>query len=541
MIGDLMDYDELVKQHIKELRKTPLKWFRDTLDLRHEGDIEEKVLCCLLMIATYFGTISHVLLTGESSSGKTSLLDACRGLIPEEDYLYLLGATESSVKNAEELLSTINFLIFTEFDAVKSGQDESLEFLMRMLSSEDSGGDFLKCEQYGNDWKPVRKKLVPKSLFTTYAKGTHNIGNENLNRLWIIEPEQSETKTRDVIGRRILQDEFEGIKQKKQYGFRAEVFIWNYINGKAHLSKDPFKKREVYEEVEVTKKNVMGNEVTEKVRQLKETIEYKIKIPYRSTLLYMFRDASETRATRDIKRFVSLIEIITKLHIAMDSDCRAILQTDNYDPVNQGSIIWYLAEPQDFILACELSWLTIQQNMRNLTDADIKLYQTLIEMEIKAEEDSTILYDEKEWGFTPKEICDEAEVSYEYGRKRIWNLAKYGLVIRSSHPKNSGKRTYYWSSQASSDSIADWWIYQDLVERDCKDFMKRHEIEKNFEKYYSIYNNPDEMPVNRLSNEHERVEKLATLRAERVKSIESQESIEHRRQQEFLFGYKRNA
>ena len=530
------DIKKIHQKIVDEINEKPLKWFRDTLDLEHEGDIENKVLCFLLMLATYFDVISQVLLTGESSSGKSSLLNACRNMLPRDDYLYLIGATESSIRNAEDMLDDVRFLIFTEFDAVKSGQDNSLDFILRMLSADDSGGDFLKSEQVGKDWKPTKVRLKPKSYFSTYAKGTHGIGNENLNRLWIIEPEQSEDKTKSVISNRILLDEFQDEIMSKEYKLRSEVFVYEFLKKKFQTNQ--FVTKEVFGDVKVKDKDQFGREVEKTIRCVVSVDETKILIPYRSTLLYMFKEAKETRATRDIKRFLTLISIITKLHVCLNPDSRAFIETDNFDPAHKGKIKWFISEPQDFILACELSWLTIQQNMRNLTEADINLYQTLIEMEIEREQDNKILDEDKEEGFTPKEISQRAGISYEYARKRIYNLAKYGLLKAGTFHKNSSKRTYTWVSEITNDTISDWWIYEDLIETDCKQVFERYNINKGFEKYYTIYNNPDERPVNKFSKNHERLETLSTLRTERIKKVRENISWETKQKLEFYTQHK---
>lgn len=470
----LEEREKRKKKYIDEIKEKPVYWIRKTLDLAHVGDVSEKITVTLLVIATYMKKISHVLLSGESSSGKTNLLNACLKFIEREDYLHLIGATDAGLRNAEELIDSKKALVFTEFDATKPDKDDSLAFMLRMLSASDDGGDYLKSVQVGGNWTAGSVRVKSKSVFTTFAKGTHLIGEENLNRMWILEPKQDQTQVKRVLNESVFQHDLRKWKTKAEFEFRTGIFREAFLPLIIERIKD------------VLTYNQKDKGKVEKV------IEKRVVIPFENELGFMFRDVSETRAARDIDRFKTLIRIITLLHVSVDHTSRKYILTDNLDYDKYGEIMWYIAEPQDWSLACELSWITTRENILEITKTDIDIYKNMVEMCY----DLAIKGDDWGKGVTVREVAQHSGIHYEYCRKRIKNLAAKFLIVPGNNSKNTEKRTYYWSPNEEFKAFDGWQNNIINIINSTQRFVNEQNIKKEFEieKIYSIFERSEEIP-----------------------------------------------
>jgi len=463
-ISNDLDFDAIKEEQKQLIEQKPLLFFRKALDLVHSGDIQVKVLLSVLIVAAVMGKVVHVLISGASSSGKSHLLESVLKLIDRDDYLKLIGATEASLRNADQILESVKLLVFTEFDATKPGKDESLDFMLRMLSASDSGGDYLKCQKEGKDWDVVASTIEPISVITTYAKGVQGIGNENLNRMFVIEVEQSQEQVKNIIDI-LCADDLEKIIKNRKFDFIASLFKGYLYSIKNFCTDIPIK----------SKNKIIGYS------------ERKVIIPFKKIIRYMFRNVEQTRASRDLERFLEVIKCIALIHKSIDLHSRAQLFSPNYRKNDSGAIAFVIAEPADFDLACQLAWTITNQNLNEITDTDIKIYNALARMQENSNDLCFV-------GFSPRDISKKTKINYEYCRKRILNLARIGLVKPGISKKNKN-RTYTWICSDEPFMFEDYTQYYIDVVNETEEFFKNYKIDKILSDTYSIFLELDEMKV----------------------------------------------
>jgi hypothetical protein len=368
----------------------PIQWLKKTLDLNHEGDTNSKITLALLIVGIYLNQNCQVLIKGDASSGKTHMLNSCINLMRKKNYQLIIGATGSSLKYLDKLYGEdIMLLALKELDGL-SKEDSLATQLIKMMSSDDEGGVYLQCEKVGGDWFPIEMNIKERSFITTYAK-TEIVDYEANTRMIVLDVEQTSNHTKDVLDNITFQN-------PKKEDWKKKLFLKRCI---------------AWQQTIIPKLEISN---------------VKVWLTCLDTLKEMFDKDSEARVIRDAKKFKNMLEIITILHHAIDNSSRESFIENN--------ITYICSQPQDFVLACDLNWETIQRNTQNITLTHEKLLGALDKI---LNEESLPLDDY--FGIKTEYICEKAGVKKGTGQRQLKVLWGMGLV-EEGRISDKGNRIY---------------------------------------------------------------------------------------------------
>jgi len=180
----------------------------------------------------------------------------------------------------------------------------------------------------------------------------------------------------------------------------------------------------------------------------------------------MFTQTNNPRILRDAQRFRQLIEIIVLIHASLNGSRQ--VYTNN-------SQSYYIAEPQDFVLACELAWDTIEGNVINMTPAKKNILSSLWKLWNQSH---------KIEGIKPKEICIHADKSKAYGKRLLKELNSDGFI--EAVKISIDNRVYTWKPNEKIPQSTEWTRFLNDIEKTTKIFFRQHGIQAPLQEIYHI-------------------------------------------------------
>lgn len=420
---------------LKDCKENPIGWLKKTFDLEHEGDSEIQILVGLLMIGSYMGEISHVMVHGSSGSGKTHLLNTCFNLMNPKDYLKIISTTGAALKRSEVIFKDTLVLYMQELDGI-SKEDAMANLILKMMSGDDSGGVILDCESVGKSYVVSKKHIEAKTIFIPYAKVFTE--NEQDTRVWTLECSQEYEHNKKVISDRVFGDLISNKNNKKK--FNNKMKAW---------------RQKIIPEIKKTKLEVI--------------------IPYRKILAEMILANNITpRITRDSKRYKHLIEIITRLHFALDHKSRKIFK--------KKKINYIIANEIDFRLAGEVAWNIIFEKITEISKTQKILIEALRNLEESHKEGGVdwedVTGDKQEKGFTPTKICKKVKGDKKYNRKLLRKLYFDGIIIAGKTSKDG--RILRYSSNPDEYKDISWIDYEKKIKKCMEDFLQKLDKVKKY-------------------------------------------------------------
>ncbi len=417
--------------------RRPIKYLYDSLELVHVGDLGPKTLFVVQCQGTYLGHTFQDLFQGPSGTGKTHVIEKGLVFMLSEDYEVIAGATGPSLKRfLDEKGETMKLLWLKETGGI--AEDDAIgALIIRLISSDDKGGKFLYCGREGDNWS-VEQLVLPEKLSFVTSNAGEGVNHQNLTRMWAIECESGKDHNNAVVRQAALQEIDILEKRATEFDFRARA--WR---------QEMLPKFGVF----------VG----------------KVRIPYLRALQTLFV-AKASPISRHATKFRTLIEIITKLHAALDPACRVCVELEG--------IKYWIAEPCDYVLACEIAWAIISGTVHHLSATDqvlLKNLQDLIQAEIESEVlggqqtldnvESDPKYEGE--GFSPLKICG-TDVDSDYGRKRLKKLLQYGYVAAGKVAKNGSILKYVLDPNYDA-SLSGMWrdALRDVITQG-KAFLQQH-------------------------------------------------------------------
>src|SRR4030042_4349679 len=350
------------------------------------------------------------------------------------DYDSLGATTGNGLKRklSSKSANALKLLWLKEADGI-SKDDTVAALIVRLISSDDKGAKVLCCAREGEegDENGLIEFVIPEISFLTMNAGGQ-INEQNESRMWLVECDSGTTQNNRVVKESEFLDKFKKIANKNMFELRARAWQQCIIPLLIGFEGDVF-------------------------------------VPYLEELSKLFV-AKATPIARHAKKFLKLIEIITKMHAAIDPDSRTFIEKDG--------IKYSVAEPCDYNLTCEIAWKSISGTIHHLTRSDMILLENLQALTDEAQKEeiknvndgnkrqSTLNVDGEKGikrnldGFTSKDICSYGEgVELKYGRKCLRKLLDYGYVTPGKSSKDS-KRVYTYLPVVNRD------VTQDEIWRD---------------------------------------------------------------------------
>lgn len=303
---------------------------KKTLDFEIVGEEQNKVLMFILLSGAYFDLPSIILIIGESSGGKTFIVDKVIKIFPDIDFFKITGASDRAIHHRE----------WREYMLVISEVQRSIEMIESLKDFGDDGIHYIVSERdptTGN-WITIEINIGRISIVATTVK--EDINSELMNRAWRLEP--------DI--------KLEHMKKVVDHGFgRTEDMITNIKN----------------EEIEKRGINVIQNSIP----FIKKEYNYdKIEIPYirvlESIIDYRFK-----RIMRDKDKLINLIKRITAWNYRIRE----------YYEFNNKKIL--LSHPNDLITAMKYGHAIFRYVSRNLTPEKEIIIDTILDMPANKEKD----------------------------------------------------------------------------------------------------------------------------------------------------------
>ena len=301
------------------------EFVKKTLDFEIVGEEQNKVLMFILLSGAYFDLPSIILIVGESSGGKTFIVDKVIKTFPDIDFFKITGASDRAIHHRE----------WREYMLVISEVQRSIEMIESLKDFGDDGIHYIVSERDGitGNWITVEINIGRISIVATTTK--EDINNELMNRAWRLEPDIKLEHMRKVV----------------DHGFeRTEDMITNIQN----------------EEKEKLGINIIQNSIP----FLKKEYNYdKIEIPYirvlESLIDYRFR-----KIMRDKDKLINLIKRITAWNYRIRE----------YYEFNNKKIL--LSHPNDLITAMKYGHDIFRYVSRNLTPEKETIIKTILDMTI---------------------------------------------------------------------------------------------------------------------------------------------------------------
>lgn len=441
----------------EDVFEKPLHHLKDTLDLAHVGDMRQKMLILLLIFGTYFGDTFQAILQGPAGTGKSHLVSTALKLMQRADYEEIAGATGPSLKRfLNEKGDILKLLVLKETGGI--AQDDAIgALIIRLMSSDDKGGRFLACVREGDDYGIMDFNLPEHLSFITMNAG-EQVNEQNESRMWVIECESGTKHNNRVVKESIFQDKFAAIEKESKFDLRVKAWQQAIIPLLTSFVGD-------------------------------------VIVPFNAALEKLFV-AKASPIARHAKKFLKLIEVITKIHAALDPETRACIEKD-------GTKYW-VAESRDYQLACEVAWRIISGTIHHLKPLERVLIENLRGLADEAQKEIPVNIDKGKWqttldaskndqsknnfdGFTPQQICAYGDgVDLEYGRKRLRDLLKYGYITAAKTSKNGRVFKYL--------PVVDQDITREEVWRDSllditmqtQKYLKEHDFNHDILPSYSI-------------------------------------------------------
>jgi hypothetical protein len=328
--------DDQKKEIPKELREKVNKFLNseekfkvvnDVLEFDIVGEDNNKQLLFILLLGAYFNMHQITLLIGESSGGKTYIVEKVIELFPNEDVFTITGASAKAIHYREW---NERILFFNEvqrnYEIIESLKDFGDQGIKYIVTIKDTNGNLTTRE--------ITIGLM--SIVATTTK--ENINNELMNRAWRLEPDLSKEQSKKIV--------------KETFGKVA--------NGFEALRKEREKKEK-------------QNLIKIAFQIVKEEYNFdRVDIPYINVLNDILNYDFE-KIRRDKDKLIYLIKIIT----AYNFKIREFYEFNNYRIL--------LAHPNDLIVAMEYGHEIFRYISRNLTPEKVKITDTILNMTSKKE------------------------------------------------------------------------------------------------------------------------------------------------------------
>ncbi len=459
---ELLSEDECNKLLVG-FHEKPIVWLKNNLKLVHEGNEKNGIYATLFWIGIYFGIVSQIMLVGEASSGKSDLMNRIIAYMKEDDFYRIGYSTGACLRDLGTIANNKKALVFSEKESTNK-EDPQSELMLKLFSGDDKESFALIRERDDNgNFITVEKKILSKPYITTYAKT--DIDSEKSTRLLVIEVNQGFEQTKSVIRKRVLIPEDIIIAKENLFLKKTQAF-------------------------------------KQKIIPMFDSNSCNVIIPFVEKLNELFSGDYLPHAIRDINRFKEIIKTSTLFHKSINQNGRAIKE--------EKEIKWYIAEPQDFVIACELGYDIIKGNIKGLKpqqedmlnavkelygvekEDDTKKTRT-IQQTLSIKSDENKIEESKETeikGITPKEILNYCGIKSNkngYGHKQLRNLYyQYGLIepVDSIETKRGIRIKSYKPTGNSNDNIANWKnLIKEIIEL-TNQYFEKHLITKTTEELY---------------------------------------------------------
>ncbi len=392
---------EEAEKILGDARKKPLQFLWKTIALAHVGDENIAISTIVLEMGALMHLAYQLITQGPSGVGKSHLLEKCLQFLPPALYKILIGATGPYLmRMLNEISKTQIRIIFLKETGGISEEDSLASQVIKMMSSDDKGGDYGYCVKNGDNWDAGELHLPENMSFMTTNAG-ELVDHQNQTRMWSMESDSSPEHNNAVIKDAVLVDTHAKEKNKKE--FERRTLTWQqYI-----------------------------------VPQLLD-FSGKVEIPYLDALKEMFV-ANATPNARHVTKFRTLIEIITLIHAALDPQSRASREVD-------GETYW-IATQLDFELACRAGWDIIFGTIDEISPTDRKLLENikiLAETPLPGEQGVKGEPVFNTYGFKKIDICKgKNPVSLDYAQKRLKPLMFKGYLKPGKGQENRKRITAY--------------------------------------------------------------------------------------------------
>jgi len=271
------------------------------------GEEENALSLYLFSLTRKTNVPISAVLFGDSSSGKSYLLNTIASLIPEEDVMTITSATSRSFEYGNEDQLKHKFIIIQEIEGMKD-----VEPIIRLMQSEGRLARYVPIRKYeGGPFESVHREIeCPASIITTTTYD--RVHPENSTRIFELYLDQSPEQTK------LIQDH--------QKEMASECWI------------------EKEKEVEKVKK--LHRNIQRLIRPLKVTIPYAthIDFPYFST-----------RNRRDLERFLNLIRAI------------ALMRQFQKEIIKEREIEYIAADVEDYRIAHKLGSILLSSTLSSIS------------------------------------------------------------------------------------------------------------------------------------------------------------------------------
>ncbi len=170
------------------------------------GERENAVVTFLCSLTRLMDEQSHVLITGQSSSGKSMIADIVTSVVPEEDVVAISSASAHALNYIEEEKLQRKLCVISEFDGALD-----MLYTLRVAQSEGKLNRLYvgKNEATGEMKTFDSAKSVRVSFLITSNLSPDEIDSQNISRLMVLFSNESVTQTelvRDAILRRQIRE-----------------------------------------------------------------------------------------------------------------------------------------------------------------------------------------------------------------------------------------------------------------------------------------------------------------------------------------------
>jgi hypothetical protein len=385
-----------------------LEYVERALNYTIIGERENKLLTYALMAGERAGFTEIVLIVGDSTSGKTLLVNKIMELFPRREVCYLTGLSDKAMLYREW---KDHYLVINEIqrnlNVIEQLKDMGDDGIIYIVVLKDKNGK-LKTQEI---------KIGLMSVVGTTTKV--NLNSEFLNRAWILETDLTKEQTDNIT---------------------------NYTVATVRSVKDSLQRQKEYGQ--------MRKVIREALTVIKVEYDFTaVEIPYADKVQRIFK-STFLKLRRDHKKFFKLIKIITALNYKI---------RDWYE--YEGHKI-LLSHPKDLETAMDIGNDIFINMSQNLTPEMIKVIECLNDFTqreyLRAEEleaDLTTVKTNFKTSEIHREFCrrEDYRKSYRSFRNLLNSLETYGWF---SKQKEGNSNTYKLERNPSFELVT----FEDLEE-----------------------------------------------------------------------------